>query len=333
MYEQFKNQFMLSLSAIYSKEDVEVIASKLDIVAYDYEVTRKETALVPYNEELPEMVKTFLVCKKIEGIAEQTLYNYGLALKKFFRFMQKSPEQIKPNDIRVYLYDYQKQHKISNRSLDKIRQVLSSFYTWANCEGYMVFNPILPVKPIKYEEKPRQSLTQIDLEYLRQACKTVKEKAIIEFLYSTGCRVSEMARVKKSDIDWDKKSVHLLGKGNKHRYSYMNAKAEVALKNYFESRTDNGDYVFVSDRKPHSPLHDSGLQKIIRILAERAADNVTKKVTPHVFRHTTATTALNNGMPIENISKLLGHANIATTMIYAKATNENIMTEHKKCII
>ena len=192
---------------------------------------------------------------------------------------------------------------------------------------------MITIKPIKFEKKPRQPLTQIELEYIRQACQTPKERAMVEFMYSTGCRVSEMAVVKKSDINWNTKEVRLFGKGKKHRTSFLNAKAEVALLNYFKTREDDNDYVFVSDRRPHNQMHKAGLEKIVRNLAKRASEHVSKPVSPHVFRHTTATTAMNSGMPVEDISILLGHASIATTMIYAKTSMENIRSGHKKYVV
>ena len=131
MYEQFKNQFALSLSSTYSKDDIEVILRKLDSVSYNYDITQKETSIAVYSSDIPEMVKTYLVCKKVEGMAEGTLYNYGHALQNFFAYMQKPPEQVTPNDIRVYLYRYQETKGVSNRSLDKIRQTISGFFNWA----------------------------------------------------------------------------------------------------------------------------------------------------------------------------------------------------------
>ena len=333
MYEHFKHQFIASISTNFSINDLEFISKEMDKIAYDYDIKKKETSVVVYNSELPEMAKTFLVCKKIEGLSKDTLYNYKLILEKFFLATQKTPEQIIPNDIRIYLYKYQETRKISNRSLDKVRQALSSFFVWANGEGYLSNNPMSIIKPIKFEKKPRVSLSQIDLEYLRQSCITYKEKAIIEFLYSTGCRLSELINVKKTDIDWNKKTVLILGKGLKYRTTYINAKAEIALMNYFKSRNDDNEHVFVSDRKPHGQMHKSGISKIIRLLSQRNLEYVDKPITPHIFRHTTATTALNNGMPIEDISKLLGHENISTTMIYAKASNDKVQSEHKKYVI
>lgn len=333
MYEKFKNQFALSLSSIYSKEDIEIILRKLDSISYNYEINQKETSVVVYNSEMPEMVKTYLVCKKVEGMSDGTLYNYGKALEKFFFQIQKAPDQISPNDIRVYLYRYQEMNNTSNRSLDKIRQMICSFFSWANCEGYLERNPAITIKPIKYEKKERQPMTQIELEYIRQACNTLREKAIVEFLYSTGCRVSELCDVKLTDVDWNKKSVHLFGKGKKHRTSYINAKAEVSLLNYLQTRDDYSEYLFVSDRKPHGQLKKCAIEKVVRQIAERASEHVNKPITPHVFRHTTASVSLQNGMPVEEISRLLGHENIGTTMIYAKVSMENVQSSHKKYVI
>lgn len=331
MYEQFKQQLIVLLSDNFNSEDLNLISQKLDLAAYNYDITQKETSVIVYNSDLPELVKTFLVCKKIEGLSEQTIYNYGTALKHFFSEIQKAPDQITSNDIRVYLYKYQETRHISNRSLDKLRQIFSSFFTWASDEQYIKQNPTTTIKKIKYESKQRKSLSQIELELIRASCSTVKEKAIIEFLYSTGCRISELSIVKKTDIDWDKKTVQLFGKGSKYRTSYINAKAEVALRNYIETRNDENEYLFVSDRRPYNRLHKAGLEKIIRNISERAMLDI--KFTPHTFRHTTATTAINNGMAVQDISKLLGHANISTTMIYAHTSDENVQINHQKYVI
>lgn len=333
MYEKFKNQFALSLSSIYSKEDIETILRKLDTVSFNYDIAQKETSVAVYNCEIPEIVKTYLVCKKVEGMSDGTLYNYGKTLEKFFFQLQKIPEQITPNDIRVYLYRYQEMNHTSNRSLDKIRQMICSFFSWANCEGYLERNPAITIKPIKYEKKERQPLSQIELEYIRKSCKSLRETAMIEFMYSTGCRVSELCGVKKSDIDWNKKSVHLFGKGKKHRTSYINAKAEVSMLAYLETRNDCSEYLFVSERRPHGQLKKDAVEKIVRQIAARASEHVKKPISPHILRHTCASTALNNGMPVEDISQLLGHESIATTMIYAKISMENVQSGHKKYII
>lgn len=334
MYEHLRNDFLSALvDNGIPENEIQHILLTLDQVATRYEVKPRELSLVTYSDGLPELAKNYIVCKKIEGLSDTTLQTYLRTLRIFFQELRKSPEQITANDIRIFLFKYQQQRQCSNRSLDKYRGYLSGFFTWATDEGYIPSNPMRTVPSIKYERKPRQNLTQLELEYLRDACETSRERAIIEFLYSTGCRVSELAIVKRSDIDWNAKSVHLFGKGRKHRTSFINAKAEVALQTYLESRSDDCEYLFVTERKPTRALTKDAIEKMVRIISSRVSDKISKPVTPHVLRHTTATTALQSGMPIEDISKLLGHESIDTTMIYAHTSMESVQAGHRKHIV
>lgn len=335
MYEQFKNDFIYNLEkeTEFNLEQVELIMKCLNKTAYNYDFKTKETQLMLYNNELPKLAEMFIVSKKIEGYAKGTLYNYTRFLTKFFFEVKKAPEQVETNDIRVYLYKYQEERGISNRSLEKIRGSLASFYKWMCVEGYIEKNPMTPIKQIKYEKKEKKSLEQIELEYLRKSCKTEKEKAIVEFLYITGCRVSELCGVKLTDINFDKKTVIVLGKGIKYRTVMLNAKSIVTLESYMKVRKGNSDFLFVSDRYPYEPMHVCGIQKIIKLLCERTSKERMIYVTPHILRHTMATTARKSGMPIENISKLLGHSNINTTLIYAKTNNDEIRVDHEKYIV
>lgn len=334
MYEHLRNDFLCEASKSgLSPEALEQALQALDMVADQYEVRRRETALAVYGEEIPEIVKVYLVCKKMAGLSEKTLETYMRMLRIFFQAVRKPVEFITPNDIRVYLFAYQRERGCSNRSLDKYRGYLSSFFAWAADEGYLTRNPMKTIPVIKYEKKPRQNLTQLELEYLRDGCKSARDRAIVEVFYSTGCRVSELAGLKKADVDWDTRAVHLFGKGRKHRTSYLNAKAEVALRSYLATREDDCEYLFVSERKPHRNISEAAIEKVIRKINGRSAFNISKPVTPHVLRHTTATIALQSGMPIEEISKLLGHENISTTMIYAHASLESVRSGHQKHIV
>ena len=335
MYEQFKNEFMMQLvnRCNLKTDEIDEVLDCLDCAAYNFDVQKKETQIVPYNQELPNLAKTFIVCKSVEGYSEGTLYNYKVMLTNFFYAMQKPPELVTSNDIRVYLYTYQKERGVSNRSLDKIRGSISSFYKWMVVEGYIDKDPTIAIKKIKYEKKPKEPCTQIDLEYLRRACETKKQKAILEVLYSTGCRVGELVILKKSDIDWVKKTVHLFGKGKKHRTSFLNAKAEVALKEYLESRTDDNEYLFVSDRKPHGKMSVDGIEKIMRLMCKRTNGKVAKNVSPHILRHTTATRMVENNSDIVSVQKILGHNNINTTMTYIHATLESAKNDHLRAIV
>ena len=332
MYERLRNDFALEIANLDNHTIIKVLQA-LDSVSSKYDVKLKEMGLSVIEDELPRVVQMYLVCKKMSGLSDTTLRNYKVFLQLFFRESNKAPQAVTANDIRVFLYMYQQNRGVSSRSLDKYREYLSHFFTWAHEEGYIQTNPSKNIGAIKYEEKPREALTQIELEYLRRACVSAKEKAIIEFLYSTGCRVSELTNVKKDDINWDDKSVHLFGKGKKHRISFINAKAQIALQEYLNSRSDDCEYLFVTSRKPYRQMHKDGIEKIVRIISDRASNSIGKRITPHILRHTTATTALRNGMPVADISKLLGHEKIDTTMIYAKSSVADVQAGHKKYII
>lgn len=335
MYEQLKNEFTMQLTerTNLKGDELEAVLNCLDYAAFNFEVQKKETSIVPYSDGIPPLVKTFIVCKSVEGFAKGTIYNHTRFLTKFFQTVQKAPEQVTPNDVRVYLYMYQKERGISNRSLDKMRNCISSFYKWALVEGYIDKDPTIAIKPIKYEKKPKVVCSQMDMEYLRRACITKKQRAILEVLYSTGCRVGELVVLKKSDIDWDKKTVHLFGKGMKHRTSFLNAKAEVALREYLDSREDENEWLFVSDRKPYDQMHVCGIQKIMRQITERSQSHVSKNVTPHIMRHTMATRMVENNSNLVSVQKILGHSNINTTMTYVHATMESAQAEHVKAIV
>ena len=332
MYEQMRNDFLVALSDVYEL-NIETVLQALDKVATGYEVAQKEVDVSICDGELPEVVKTYLVCKKMAGLSDGTLNNYKIILSVFFREVGKEHCDIEANDIREFLYKYQERKGVSRRTIDKYREYIARFFNWANDEGYIQSNPTRNIAAIKYEEKPREALTQVELEYLRMACETLREHAIIEFLYSTGARVSELSIIKKSDINWYEKSVHLFGKGRKHRVSFLNAKAEVALIKYLESRNDDCEYLFATIKKPYRNLNKDGIERIVRNIACRVSDNIGKHITPHILRHTTATTALQSGMPIADISKLLGHESIDTTMIYAKSSMEDVRSGHKKHIV
>ena len=161
----------------------------------------------------------------------------------------------------------------------------------------------------------------------------MKQKAILEFLYSTGCRVGELIILKKFDIDWDKKTVHLFGKGKKHRISFLNAKAEVALKEYLESRVDDKEWLFVSDRKPYEQMHTCGIQKIIRNICKNTNGMVTKNVTPHVMRHTFCTTAVEHNANIVSVQKMMGHSSLNTTLTYIHTSSESAYADHLKAVV
>lgn len=334
MYENFKSDFALNLDqSEFDADQIKIIMDMLDKSMYNYDVTEKKTGMVVYNDEMPELVKKYLVTKKMEGYSDATLYIYGRFLYRFFFEIKKTPEQIETDDIIWYLYWYQHRDPavhVSNRSLDKVLNCIRSFYKWVYGRKFIDFDPADPIKPIKYEIKERQALTEHELEVVRRSCQTLKEKAIVEFLYSTGCRCHELVILKKSDVDWKERTVHIFGKNRKHRTAFLTVRAIFLLKDYLESRKDNNEWLFVSDRSPHEQMHNAGIQKIIRNIAKRA--NLSKPLSPHIFRHTLATHLINRSCSLSTIQKVLGHEEIGTTMRYAKQSIRKVRDEYEKYI-
>ena len=332
MREQLKNDVLMMLDNYVSVHDLREIEIKIEMILSNYEIEKRKTDIVPYTPKLPETVEIFIVSKKIAGLSEKTLYLYLIVLTDFFRTINKDPEKITANDIRIYLYQYQKDHGVSNRTLDGRRTIICSYFNWMASEEYICKNPAINIQPIKYERRHKRAMSQLDLEKVRLACRTKREKAIVEMLYSTGCRVTELERLNISDVNFETKEVTLFGKGSKHRTSYLNAKAEVALKDYLNSRTDDNPALFVYDRKPYGRLKKAGIEFMIRKMMERTS-GVTTHVTPHIFRHTTATTALDRGMSIVDVSRLLGHTRVETTMEYITANSDSVKNNHKNYVI
>ena len=332
MKERLKNDLLLLLNQYLDSNTLRIVDTKIDMVLSNYEIEEPRTQLVPYEYKVPETIQIYIVTKKISGLSEKSLYLYNIVLNDFFQAIQKSNDKVTANDIRIYLYKYQKDHNISNRTLDCRRTIICSYFGWLASEEYIFKNPALNITPIKYERKHKKPMSQLDLEKVRNACETNREKAIVEMLYSTGCRVSELEHLNISDVNFETKEVMLFGKGNKHRVSYLNAKAEVSLRNYLKERTDNDEALFVYDRKPYSRLKKSGIELIIKNIVNRT-NGVNVHVTPHVFRHTTASVSLERGMNVVEVSKLLGHSKVETTMEYITTDSSTLKGNHKNCVI
>ncbi len=322
--DNFAREFMVHLNGKVPDSVMNVIFNELELYSTNYEIHKRGTAIAEYSPQIPICYESYMIAKKIEGLSKETLKTYHLCLKHFFYNINKSIEQLTANDIRGYLYNYQRIHNISNRTLDGFRLIINTFLEWCFEEGYIAKNPCKQIRPIKYEA--------IELELVRDACKDYREKAIVEVFYSTGCRVSEMVNLKISDINFVTGEVHLFGKGNKHRTSYLNAKAEVALKKYLKNqRMGDSDNLFVSSRKPYDGLKKPALELIVRNIGKRA--DIGRNVYPHLIRHTTATDALNRGMNVVEVQKILGHEKLDTTMIYAKISQDSVKFNHKLYVV
>ena len=329
MYEHLRNAFMLELSPLVDTATADRILRALDKAAADYDITEKVTALAVVDDEKRKLARYYLASKKLEGVTDSTIEAYAITLRVFFDHTEKAPKDITTNDIRLFLATYQMQQGITDRSLDKYRQTINGFFEWAVNEEYITKNPCKNIKAIKYEVEPRKALTRLQLERLRRSCKTARDLAVIDVLYSTGCRVSELVNMKLADIDFNDNTVKIIGKGRKHNTVYLNDAARLSLDAYLSIRQGDSEYVFVSDRAPHGKL----TTRSVEVMFSQLGKQFNLKLTPHIIRHTSATLALQNGMTITQVQKMLGHASVNTTQIYAETSQADVATAHRRYVI
>ena len=273
-----------------------------------------------------EHLEDFLNVKALEGCSAKTIDQYKFNINKFLIKVGKDPLKITTQDIRKYLSDYKKERGVSNVTLDNMRRNFTSFFTWLHNEGLIQKNPAAAVNKIKADKVIKNPYSEEEMEKLRDGCKDLREKAIIEILYSTGMRIGELEALNREDINWVDSSIIVFGKGAKERVVYLNIKSKIALQKYLESRIDNEEALFVSLRPPFNRIKVSTHEKILRDLGKRCD----VRCHPHKFRRTCATNLLNKGMPIQEVSKVLGHAKLETTMIYCTIDQESVATNHKK---
>lgn len=323
------NDLMVRLSNKLCDSDIQLVCNELRLSLENYVVSRQVTELAVVDQ-LPECYKAYIVAKKIEGRSPGTLNLYRIVIEDMLRALKMPLEQITSNTIRVYLYRLQKARQISDRTLDCRRTIIKSFFTWLTEEKYIPSNPCIAIKPIHYEVKPCQPLNDIQMERIRRACQSERDIAIVETLYATGCRCSELSNLLISDIDFESREVKLFGKGKKHRVSFLTARAVVAIEKYLETRSDGSPYLFVSLRAPHSNLGPGGIEGVLAKVARAATVD---RVYPHRIRHTFATDALDRGMKIQDLQSILGHSSIDTTLIYAKINPQQVKYNHRRFVV
>ena len=271
-------------------------------------------------------LQEFLDVKALEGCSKATIENYKFNLNKFLLGVGKDPTEIATQDIRKYLADYKRERGVSNTTLDNMRRVFQSFFTWMHREGYIIKDPCAAVNKIRADKIIKNPYSDEEMELMREAAKNLREKAIIEVLYSTGMRIGELEKLNKDDIDFVNGKAIVFGKGAKEREVYFNVKAQLALKKYLENRNDTNEALFVGLQSPYNRLKVSTYEKILRELGGRCGVHCH----PHRFRRTCATILLNKGMPIQEVSKVLGHAKLETTLIYCEINQQSVAANHKK---
>lgn len=331
MQEKLKREVLTGLSTVLTAEQLRQTDEILSVILTRYEVTERTTEITTYQGGIPEEIKSFLVSKSIKGLTKSSLLHYKRTLIHFANNITKDIKDVTANDIRLYLISYEHTRNVGKSAMDDKRRVLNSLYKWMAREDIIVKSPMEKIDPIKCDKMVREPLTAIELEQMRNACETIREKALFEILYSTGCRVSELIGLNRNDLDFNVGRVKVFGKGRKERYCFINAKAQLAIKKYLFSRTDNTDALFVADKQPYKRLGKGTIEKEIGNIGTRAGIN--RSVYPHLIRHTTATHMLNHGASLAEVQMLLGHESPTTTQIYAKLDLQGLQAMHQKCII
>ncbi len=276
-----------------------------------------------------ELLQLFITAKQVEGCSLKTLRYYQRTVENLFGAMTGTIIQLSTDDLRSYLARYQAETGCSKANLDNIRRILSSFFAWLEQEEYIIKNPIRRIKKIKTEQTVKETYTDENLEIMRDNCENLRDLAIIDLLASTGMRVGELVQLNRSDIDFENRECIVFGKGKKERPVYFDARTKIHLKNYLNSRVDNHPALFVTLFKNTKRLGIAGVEIRLRKLGRKLGIS---KVHPHKFRRTLATKAIDKGMPIEQVQKLLGHAKIDTTLAYAMVNQSNVKHSHQKFI-
>lgn len=296
-----------------------------------YTLARYEVTENKQQEKISEQnfVELFLSAKQIEGCSEKSLKYYKATIEAMLNELQKDIKHIVTDDIRGYLTEYQEKKKLSKVTIDNIRRILSSFFSWLEDEDYILKSPVRRIHKIKTGTNIKETYSDEALELMRDNCTKLRDLAMIDMLATTGMRVGEMVLLNRNDIDFNERECIVFGKGSKERVVYFDARTKIHLQNYLGSRTDDNPALFVSLKSPHERLEIGGVEVRLRELGKQLG---LQKVHPHKFRRTLATMAIDKGMPIEQLQQLLGHRKIDTTLQYAMVKQSNVKIAHRKYI-
>ena len=327
MKEKITMEILREMMPLLNQEQLNKLKEVVRVKLCGYEIRQQETALMCENQNWQNYLQIFLGRFEQNGKSEGTVEQYRFHLSRLFSYIGKNVEDISDDDLIEYIHKYKTVRKPSNRYLNNIRLVFNSFFRWLQRKKVIMRNPVDGLEPIKYRQEIKRPFSSEEMEKVRCACEQERDLAIVEFLYSSAVRVSELCQLNRDEICWESNDVLVLGKGNKEREVYLNARAHLHLRKYLESRTDGNPALFVSSKSPHKRLTRSGVRNILKAIGEKAG---VEKVHPHRFRRTSATDLLRMGMPIEQVQELLGHTKIETTRIYCTITKEQVRTSHRR---
>ena len=326
MKEQLISLVQQQMLPYLNNEQLAKLRAAMEYCLHGLEITETDQ---PQEQDQANAVAAFIAAKRIEGCSEKTLTYYRKTIEAMTAGIGKTPQLITTDDIRQYLTAYQVQRKSSKVTIDNIRRILATFYSWLEDEDYIVKSPVRRIHKVKTAKVIKDTYTDEALELMRDNCETLRDLAIIDLLASSGMRVGEMVALNRDDINFIERECVVFGKGSKQRLVYFDARTKIHLQNYLDSRTDSDPALFVTLRAPFQRLQIGGVEARLRELGKRL---LIPKVHPHKFRRTLATSAIDKGMPIEQVQQLLGHQKIDTTMHYAMVKQQNVKLAHRKYI-
>lgn len=328
MKNQFANDIIQRMLPCIDNAQADALRRVLFAVMENYEITEALTGSLcePTN---PKLVDGFLSSKRIEGCSEKSLVYYRKTINAMLDAIGKGVSHITTDDLRSYLTDYQTSKNSSKVTIDNIRRILSSFFSWLEDEDYILKSPVRRIHKVKSASTIKETYSDEALETMRDNCENLRDLALIDMLASTGMRVGELVLLNREDIDFEERECVVFGKGSKERIVYFDARAKIHLQNYLKSRNDNNPALFVSLRAPHNRLKAGGVEVRLREFGRKLH---LPRVHPHKFRRTLATVAIDKGMPIEQLQQLLGHRRIDTTLQYAMVKQSNVKIAHRKYI-
>lgn len=326
MKQELLTEVLLEMKEYLDNGQVKQLEKVMKHVLFHYQITRDSKQ---EDYEKSDLLEVFIAAKRIEGCSEKTLNYYKNTIDAMVSYLAKDVVQITTDDIRKYLMDYQSEKGLSKVTVDNIRRILSSFFTWLEDEDYILKSPVRRIHKIKTTANIKETYSDESLEIMRDNCSDIRDLAMIDLLLSTGMRVGEMVLLNRQDLNFVDRECVVLGKGDKERVVYFDARTKIHLQQYLESRTDGNPALFVSLKVPYNRLEIGGVEVRLRKLGKRL--NI-YKVHPHKFRRTLATKAIDKGMPIEQLQQLLGHKRIDTTLQYAMVKQSNVKIAHRKYI-
>lgn len=325
--EQKIMEILRRMQELLSEKHLQELQNVLRMVFVGCEVIQEKQELRVSNNSWAVDLEDFLMSKALEGKSPNTVERYRYELQRLLSYVNKAVADVTDGDISNYMRAYKAIRQISNQTLKNVRAVYSGFFSWLHDRERIRRNPMILVEDIKVEKKLKRPFTDEEREQLLNNCEVLRDKAMMEFLYSTAVRVSELVALNKEDIRWTTKDLIVLGKGAKERTVYLNDRTNTYMKEYLDRRTDDNEALFVSLKAPHERLSKTGIEDIIRRAGKRAG---VEKAHPHRFRRTAATNALNRGMPIEEVALFLGHEKLETTLLYCTIDQEKLKRDHEK---